>query len=101
MSHVETSPNIQYCYDVKTLTDSCATHDLTIFYMNIRSAVNKWTDLGAFLVHLNIQPDVIVLTETWLKDSETGMYNLENYAAFHCVRPISGNQGRGGGTAIL
>lgn len=96
-----TNPNTQYYYDVKTQSDSCATHELTIFYMNIRSAVNRWTDFEALIAHLNIQPDVVVLVETWLKDSEVNAYNLENYVAYHCVRPLCSRQGRGGGTSVF
>lgn len=63
-------PTTQSFYVMKPQTDSCATHDLTILYMNIRSAVNKWTELEALIAHLHIHPDVIVLVETWLKDDE-------------------------------
>ena len=40
--------------------------DLNILYLNIRSIKKNLDDLNIFLVHNNLFPDLIILTETWL-----------------------------------
>ncbi|VEN55639.1 unnamed protein product [Callosobruchus maculatus] len=61
--------------------------------MNIRSLQNKLEHVQCFV--MNNDCDILLLTETWLKESETFLYSLRNYSAVHSCR-----DGRGGGASI-
>lgn len=93
--------NVEYFYELHTQADRYCSSDIVILYVNIRSAINKWRDFEAFIEHLPIRPDIIVVVETWLRESETIFYNLQGFYSFHCTRDYSPNQGRGGGTSVF
>lgn len=61
--------------------------------MNIQSVRNKFDLVQCFVIENGC--DVLLLTETWLDDRETFLFDLENYIAMHSCRV-----GRGGGVAI-
>jgi len=69
-------------------------HFLKIFYSNIRSikAGGKFQELKHKLAQLNY-PDIIVLTETWLREGEEVLFQIPDYTLFSVVR----NNKRGGG----
>lgn len=94
-------PDVEYLNDLQAHSDRYSQSDVVILYVNIRSAINKWNNFEAYLAQLPISPDIIVVVETWLRESETKFYNLENYVAFHCTREFNMNQGRGGGTSVF
>ena len=50
--------------------------------LNIRSSVKteNFNKLEAFVANIEFKPDIISITETWIKPSSTGPYkNLESY----------------------
>lgn len=73
---------------------------VSILYLKIWSAINKWQQLEVLLATIPVTPDIITIVETWLYEDETQFYNILGYEAFHCTRPRLANKGRGGGTAI-
>lgn len=74
---------------------------ISLLYINIRSAINKWTTFEAYIATLKSTPDVIIVAETWLYHNETQFYNLEGYEAIHNTRPRIDGKGRGGGLAVF
>lgn len=61
--------------------------------MNIQSLRNKLDEIQCFVKNVNC--DVLILVETWLKDTEKFIYDIPNYRAVHCCRI-----GRGGGASV-
>ena len=70
----------------------------TIININIRSLKANFRKLALLLSHFEQQPDIIVLTETWLK-STTPLcpFYIKNYNIISSPRPTPK---RGGGVAI-
>lgn len=62
--------------------------------MNIQSIRNKIDDIQGFVI--NNDCDLLLLTETWLVENETFLFQIDNYKAIHSCRLAS----RGGGAAI-
>lgn len=56
---------------------------LNILYVNMHSIVGRMDILSSWLSSLPIIPDVVVVAETWLFDTEVNFFNLSNYTAFH------------------
>ena len=53
-------------------------NDLKIVHLNIRGLKSKADDLSHLLVQLK-NPEIIMLNETWLKESDNNRINLPNY----------------------
>ena len=70
--------------------------DIFIFSMNIRSFHKHKNELFALLSTLICEPDVIILTETWLNLCDLELATLEGYGVFHTVR----QDARSGGVSI-
>lgn len=72
--------------------------NLIVMYTNAQSCSNFETfdQIRGFIKECQCNLDIIVLAETWFKKTETLIYNIEGYAAFHSCR--SGK--RGGGVSI-
>lgn len=70
-------------------------HNFKIVLFNARSLHVKWLEIVSELELLN--PDIIFITETWLKDSETECFRYKNYASFFECR----DNIRGGGVAVF
>ena len=69
---------------------------LSIFHINICSLFNKFEELGEVLGMLNLEFDIICVTETWLKESDLlSLVNFKGYKQFQLLR-----NGRGGGVGI-
>lgn len=63
-------------------------------YINIRSLRNKIEEITILTaIH---QPDILVLTETWLYQQESDNIKILNYSAYHSCRET-----RGGGVSIF
>ena len=75
------------------------TGSLTLIQLNIRGLLSKTTLLKELLSKNlgNIQPDVILLCETWLNTNNFGSVDIPNYKLIGNVR----NGKIGGGTGIL
>lgn len=67
--------------------------DLKIVYFNIRSLRNKLYDLEIIVNSFTILPDIIILTEIWIKPSENDKYNLANYKSFFVNRTTTQSGG--------
>jgi len=70
--------------------------DLSLFHLNVRSLKAHENELCSYLQGLSVQFKVFGLCETWLKEEDTGIYNIENYCCEHVVR----KEGRGGGVSL-
>lgn len=58
----------------------------TILYMNINRLTNKLERFEEFLFTKNIQPNIIVFSETFLTKNDERFMNLNNYNAIHLTR---------------
>jgi exonuclease III len=73
-------------------------NDLIFLSLNVRSLLNKFSLFELFLDSLQsagVNVDVILLTETFLSESDTtsGVYNLEGFNSFHLTRAHRGGGG--------
>lgn len=60
-------------------------NDLFILHQNIRS-INKNLDvLLVFLSSIHVKPDVIVLTEAWLREGDDRLYTIDGYCSLSVV----------------
>ena len=74
-------------------------HDKTlkILNMNIRSISANGTDFVAYLGTLDINFDIICLTETWMNERRKIINHFPNYNSFESSRPLRD----GGGVLVL
>lgn len=98
---VSINPNVECIEYVQRPSTAPTQNELVILYVNICSAPNKWDLFEAYLAHLPIAPDVVVMAETWLNEGEEKFFNINGFAAFHCVGEKVVRRGRGGGSAIF
>ena len=70
--------------------------DLNIVHLNIRGLKSKINDLTNLLVKLK-NPEIIILNETWLKESDNNRIILPNYK----YEGIPRNNKKGGGVGFL
>ena len=75
------------------LLNNC--NKMSILDLNIRSLPKNYDRLVLFLNKLKLNFKVIILTETWLSQSNKDDYPLSSYSSFHSVRDT-----RGGGVSI-
>ena len=68
----------------------------SVLNLNIRSLVKNYDKLLIFLDRIKYNFNVIILTETWLSDSNKECYPLPGYDSKHIVR----SDKRGGGVSI-
>ena len=85
VAHYNTFPQI---LDRKTVAN--------ILYLNARSLRNSINDLQEFIDAQPFRIDIIIVTESWLKENEVQYFNLIPYHAFHSTRKVK----VGGGVAI-
>ena len=71
-------------------------NDLKIVHLNIRGLKSKINDLSDLLVKLK-NPEIIMLNETWLKESDNNKIILPNYK----YEGIPRNHKKGGGVGFL
>ena len=83
-------------YNQETFNNESVNRDgLFVMNFNIRSLYKNGCCFSAYIDGLNKKPDVVVLSETWLKD---GSYDdLPGYKAFNSVR----TEKLGGGLSIF
>ena len=60
--------------------------DLNIVQLNVRGLKSKLDDLGTLIVDLK-SPDVMILSETWLKAGEEKFINISGYSFIGVPRP--------------
>jgi hypothetical protein len=59
---------------------------LSFIHSNIRSLPKHHDELQMFLTELDIEFDIIGLTETWLNEYNCDMYGIDGYTHFRIVR---------------
>ena len=69
---------------------------LVILNINIRSFFKNIDNTIAFLQSLACDPDILVLTETWLDRDSVEFANIDGYEGFHTLR-----DGRSGGVSVF
>ena len=74
------------------VTEPIGKNYINILHVNIRSFKKNFDTLKSFLSCLPKLPDVLAVTETWLKESTKHLYPLDGYASHHLVR-TNRNQG--------
>ena len=70
---------------------------LNILTVNIRSLNKNYDHLISLLKTLHKLPDILCITETWLKPSNVHLFNIEDFNSFHTYRPEGSI---GGGVSI-
>lgn len=87
-----------YFDDTLEFTEAFMTEEnndnLSIMHLNARSCANFETfdEIRNLIQSCDCLIDIIIIGETWLKNSETAIYNMDGYNAFHSCR-----EGRAGG----
>lgn len=78
-----------------------ADDQLHILTLNIHSIINKLYELESFINNFKVKPQIIIITETWLKEhhgtNENFMFNLAGYQCTNFPRPA---QKSGGGICL-
>ena len=71
-------------------------NQISLFHFNIRSIKKHYDEFLQYLSYLNVFPDCIVLSETFLNDQNKDIYPIPGYDGYHLVR----DNKRGGGVSI-
>lgn len=64
-------------------------NNLNILHINSRSLPKNIDNIIAFLNSLTTPSDFLVVTETWLNDTEKHLYQLSGHDSYHLVRNTS------------
>ena len=67
-------------------TTALAKDYLNILHINIRSFQKNFDNLISFIKCFPKPPDIIAVTETWLKESTQHLYQLDGYVSHHIYR---------------
>lgn len=65
---------------------------ISLLHVNIRSVNRNIDELAVFLHAINIQPEVITLTECWLSKA-SHIPQMDGYVSYHTVNNINQNDG--------
>lgn len=80
-----------------TLCNTLPKNTFSILHLNIRSLPRNHDHFVHYLSTLRHEFSIIGLTETWLQDSTSHLYDIPNYTSIHCCRSTR----MGGGVSIL
>src|SRR5277367_2616127 len=80
---------------------SCAPRALHVVLHNVRSINKNFYKLSDYLYTLPKLPQLIILTETWLKKYQTKFFQLPNYIRIDELRSNTRNNVEGGGVSIF
>ena len=69
---------------------------MSFIHFNARSLKTNFHKIKDYILELNINFDIIAITETWIEPNLISDFNINNYDAFHITRGTR----RGGGVAI-
>lgn len=63
-------------------------NNMTVLHLNVRrlTTVEKFKDVLEFINSLNIKPDFIALSETWLTNDVSNLFTIPGYAHIHVCR---------------
>ena len=88
--------NCDYLEPEQLFTNGCNNSNLNVIQINCRGIKSKLDDLDELLSQTN-EPDIVLLSETWLKDGEERFIDIKNYKYEGVVRKHK----KGGGVGIL
>ena len=94
-----TIQNTDY-YTIKEYNNIHNTLNITILMLNIRSFNKNINTFNIFLDTLVSKPDIIVLTEKWLTDTDDHSIYLTDYKMYKTNRILKIKK-KGGGVAIF
>ena len=97
-NYYNTTTDCSY-YDVlpfKNKFKANSSTSLLVFHLNARSIRNKLDELLVYLKSLAVKFHVLVLTESWLTDTDLSL-NVPGYTAYHSFR----KNRKGGGVSVL
>ena len=94
-------PQIVYIIPKKNLNTNLLSQrkesaNFSIIHFNCRSLPSNYNKLKYSITALDIQFDVIALSETWLIDNDSDRFNIDGYKMFTCSRTNKS----GGGVAL-
>ena len=69
----------------------------SFLHLNLRSWVKKTNCIESLINSFANKPDVIAISESWLKPNNCKFYKLDGYTAYHLNRPVK----KGGGVSLL
>ena len=86
-------------HDVQSYNNILNNHieSLKFIHLNMRSVRKKMDFLVAFISSFSCPPDVIAISESWLKPNNSKFYKIDGYTAYHITRPTI----KGGGVSLL
>ena len=73
------------------------TNAFSIIHINARSFIHIHEQIESYLYELTFKCNSIIISESWMKESDIGNYELCNYNSFHTIRKNK----RGGGVSIF
>ena len=88
--------NCDYLEPEHLFTNGRNNSNLNVIQINCRGIKSKLDDLDELLFQTN-EPDIVLLSETWLKDGEERFIDIKNYKYEGVVRKHK----KGGGVGIL
>ena len=86
----------KYYTDVQLNEEIGGVNGLSFIHFNARSLKTNFHKIKDYILELNINFDIIAITETWIEPNLISDFNINNYDAFHITRGTR----RGGGVAI-
>ena len=72
-------------------------NSFSIIHINARSFVHNHEQIENYLYELTFKFNFIIISESWMKQSDIGNFELSNYNSFHTIRTNK----RGGGVSIF
>ena len=66
-------------FNARTLDKTLDPNAFSVFHLNIRSVPKHIQDLNNYLSNINVKFTILGLSETWVSNSSSGIYNMEGY----------------------
>ena len=79
--------------NIRIKRDRINYNSFSMLHANIRSAVKNLRNFDAYLENFDHKFKILALTESWPKDHNSALYNIEGYNAEHRCRTIRGGGG--------
>ena len=86
----------QYYTDLQFTEKISKVYGLSFIHFNARSLKTNFQKIKHYILELNLQFDIIAISETWTVPDLIDDFNINSYDAYHVTRGIR----RGGGVAI-
>ena len=90
------SSKCQYYTDLQFTEKISKVNGLSFIHFNARSLKTNFQKIKHYILELNLQFDIIAISETWTDPDLIDDFNINSYDAYHVTRGIR----RGGGVAI-